>query len=71
MIEKRRPKRAYHQHGHGPVTRALPFLVARLTDSTVPDSDLSPVERTARALREDMLEDLGGAEVVSVIRALR
>jgi hypothetical protein len=31
----------------------------------VADSDLSPVERSARALRQEMLEDLGGAEGVS------
>jgi hypothetical protein len=62
---KRRPKRAYHQHGQNLVTRALPFLVTRLADTSVPDTDLSPVERAARLLREDMLEDLGGAEAVS------
>jgi hypothetical protein len=65
MIEKRRPKRAYHQHGHGFVTRALPFLVARLTDPSLSDSDLSPVEQAARALRQGIVEDLGGAEKVS------
>jgi len=65
MATRRPPKRAYHQHGHGLVTRALPFLVTRLADSTVPDSDLSPIERTARALRQDLLDDLGAPEVVS------
>ena len=65
MATKHRQKRAYHQHGHGVVAGALPFLVARLVDPAIPDADLLPVERAARALRRDMLEDLGGPEVVS------
>ena len=44
--------------------RALPFLLARVTDGSLPDEALSPVERAVRALRLELLEDHGGSEAI-------
>jgi hypothetical protein len=52
------------------VTRALPFLVERVGDRTIPDASLSPLERAVRAWRDEILEDLGGDTVSAAKRAV-
>jgi hypothetical protein len=47
------------------VERALPFLVERVRDPSVPDDVLTPVERGARGWLVEVLHDLGGPEAVS------
>ena len=54
--------------GHTIVAKALPFLVERVNDATIPASDLSPVEQAARAWRDDVLSDLGGVTNISAAR---
>ncbi len=53
-------KRAYHKHGQGVVTKALPYLLERVVDDRLPDDALTPLETAARAWRREAAEDLGG-----------
>jgi hypothetical protein len=69
MTAPRPGARAYHRHGHGPVKRALPFLLERVADAGVPDAALSPVEAAARAWRREAEADLGG-DLAATARAL-
>src|SRR5947209_19416333 len=61
-------RRPYHRSGLYSASRALPDIIARITDTTVPDDALSPVEQAARAWRADVLADLGGREHVPAAR---
>ncbi len=63
-----RATRSYQTHGLHAVSRALPSLLARVTDPSVPDDALTPVEHAARAWRSDVMADLGGLEQVSAQR---
>ena len=65
MTHKQRP---YHQHGHGVVEKALPYLLGRVKDALIPEEKLSPVERAAREWRLEVLCDLGGAENVTATK---
>jgi hypothetical protein len=68
-LPKSQQKRPYHQHGEGFVKRALPFLMARVADVGIPGEALSPIEASARALRQEMTADLG-SEPSAAQRAL-
>lgn len=57
-------KRPYHQHGQGLIAKALPYLLDRVKDLAIGADALSPLERAARGWRAEVLDDLGGAEVV-------
>jgi hypothetical protein len=61
-------RRAYHQHGQGIVSRALPHLMERVLDPGLSETVLSPVERAARDWRQQVLDDLGGLPAVSATR---
>ncbi len=65
LTHKQRP---YHQHGHGVVEKALPYLLGRVKDALIPEEKLSPVERAAREWRQEVLADLGGAENVTATK---
>jgi hypothetical protein len=52
--------RPYDRSGEHIVAKALPPLVERVTDPAVPETALSPLERTVRGWRDEILEDLGG-----------
>jgi hypothetical protein len=57
-------RRSYYRHGYYTLTTTnhkgrLPLVLARISDPTIPDEALKPVERAIRALREDFLVDLG------------
>jgi hypothetical protein len=67
---KRVRRRPYLASGHLIVTKALPFLVERVTDPAVPETALSPLERTVRGWRDEILEDLGGDTVSAAKRAV-
>ena len=45
--------------------QSTPYLLERVADEGLPDEALSPIEGAARALRQDMLQALGGPEVAS------
>ena len=66
----RRDARPYHRSGEHIVAKAMPFLVERVTDPSVPDDVLTPVERTVRGWRDEILEDLGGDTVSAAKRAI-
>jgi hypothetical protein len=42
------------------IRRALPYLIERIADPAIPDARLTPLERTVRAWRLEVLADLGG-----------
>ena len=64
------PKRAYHRHGQGAVTKALPYLMERVADERLPETALkTPLEAAARAWRKEAELDLGG-ELAATRRAL-
>jgi hypothetical protein len=42
------------------VTKALPYLLGRVTDERLPGEALTPLEAAARAWRREVEEDLGG-----------
>jgi hypothetical protein len=63
MTRPRRAARPYHRSGEHFVAKALPLLVERVTDPAVPETALSPLERTVRGWRDEILEDLGGDTV--------
>ncbi len=46
------------------MSKAVPYLLERVTDLSVPDETLSPVELAARAWRQEVIADLGGLESV-------
>lgn len=60
--------RPYHRSGHYAASRALPEMMARITDATVPDDALSPVEQAARDTIRNVVADLGGIENVSTAK---
>ena len=66
----RRDARPYHRSGEHIVAKAMPFLVERVTDPAVPETALSPLERTVRDWRDEILEDLGGDTVSAAKRAV-
>jgi hypothetical protein len=66
----RRDVRPYHRSGEHIITKALPFLVERVGDATVPDHALTPLERTVRGWRAEILDDLGGDTVSAAKRAV-
>jgi hypothetical protein len=66
----RKRRRPYLASGHVIVTKALPFLVERVTDPAVPETALSPLERTVRGWRTEILEDLGGDTVSAARRTV-
>ena len=70
MTRPRRDARTYHRSGEHIVAKAMPFLVERVTDSAVPETALSPLERTVRGWRDEILEDLGGDTVSAARRAI-
>jgi hypothetical protein len=57
----REPRRQYHPSGQYAIRRALPELLTRVADPSLPEDQLSPVERAARAWRLEVLQDLGPA----------
>ena len=59
-----RAKRPYQRSGLHVVSKALPYLLERITDPAVPDETLSPVELAARGWRREVIADLGGLESV-------
>ncbi len=65
---RNRVKRPYQHSGHHVVNKALPYLLERVTDPSVPDETLSPVELAARAWRQEVIVDLGGLESVPAAR---
>jgi hypothetical protein len=67
---KRVRRRPYLASGHLIVAKALPFLVERVTDPAVPETALSPLERTVRGWRDEILEDLGGDTVSAARRTV-
>jgi hypothetical protein len=67
---KRVRRRPYLASGHLIVAKAMPFLVERVTDPAVPETALSPLERTVRGWRTEILEDLGGDTVSAARRAV-
>jgi hypothetical protein len=70
MTRPRRDARPYHRSGEHIVAKAMPFLVERVTDPAVPGTALSPLERTVRGWRDEILEDLGGDTVSAAKRAV-
>jgi hypothetical protein len=74
MAARSRPKRVrrrqYLASGHLIVAKAAPYLVERVADLRVPDDALTPVERTVRGWRAEILEDLGGDTVSAAKRAI-
>jgi hypothetical protein len=70
MTRPRRDARPYHRSGEHIITKALPFLVERVGDATVPDHALTPLERTVRGWRAEILDDLGGDTVSAAKRAV-
>jgi len=62
---RNRTTRSYHRTGAYPVSRALPFLVERVKDPSAADDALTPVERTARDWRQQVLDDLGGLDAAT------
>jgi hypothetical protein len=70
MTRPRRDARPYHRSGEHIVAKALPLLVERVTDPAVPETALSPLERTVRGWRDEILEDLGGDTVSAAKRAI-
>ena len=70
MTRPRRDARPYHRSGEHIVAKAMPFLVERVTDPAVPETALSPLERTVRGWRDEILEDLGGDTVSAAKRAI-
>src|SRR5262249_46170882 len=58
-------KRAYHQSGLHLARRTTPQLRARIADETISDEQLTPLERAVRDWRREVLNNLGGADVVS------
>jgi hypothetical protein len=67
---KRVRRRPYLASGHLIVAKAAPYLVERVADLRVPDDALTPVERTVRGWRAEILEDLGGDTVSAAKRAI-
>jgi hypothetical protein len=67
---KRVRRRPYLASGHFIVTKALPFPVERVADPAVPETALSPLERTVRGWRDEILEDLGGDTVSAARRTV-
>ena len=65
---RRTGRRAYHQHGRAVVSKALPYLMERVTDPAIADGELTPVERAARTWRMEVITDLGGLEAVPAAR---
>jgi hypothetical protein len=57
-------KRPYQRSGQHIIAKAAPFLVDRITNATVVDDALTPLERAARDWRAQVLDDLGGADAV-------
>ena len=54
--------------GHTLVSKALPHLVERVTDASIPVADLSPIEQGARAWLDDVIADLGGTQNISATK---
>jgi hypothetical protein len=52
------------------IRRALPYLTERVADPAIPDARLTPLERTVRAWRLEVLADLGGDAASAATRAL-
>ncbi len=65
-VRARRDRARHPDHPQGPkvVTRALPHLLERIVDRSLPDAALSPIERAAREWRQEVIADLGGPEAV-------
>lgn len=62
---RRNRLKAYHVTGHALVAKAaLHLVVERVANPTVPDDVLTPLERVVRAWRLEVLEDLGGLDMV-------
>jgi hypothetical protein len=70
MTRPRRDARPYQRSGEHIVAKAMPFLVECVTDPAVPETALSPLERTVRGWRDEILEDLGGDTVSAAKRAV-
>ena len=69
MTRPRRDARPYHRSGEHIITKAMPFLVERVTDPAVSETALSPLERIVRGWRAEILDDLGGDTVSAAKRA--
>jgi hypothetical protein len=63
MTRPRRGARPYHRSGEHIVAKAVPYLVQRVADPNIPDASLTPLERTVRGWRLEILQDLGGDAV--------
>jgi hypothetical protein len=61
MPRRSRPRRQYHPSGQYAIRQALPEILTRVADPSLPEDQLSPVERAARAWRLEVLQDLGPA----------
>ena len=66
----RRDARPYHRSGEHIVAKAVPYLVQRVADPNIPDASLTPLERTVRGWRLEILQDLGGDAVSAAKRAV-
>jgi hypothetical protein len=60
--------RPYSQSGYTLVTKALPYLVERVNDASIPAADLSPIEQAARVWRNDVIADLEAVPKLSLPR---
>jgi hypothetical protein len=65
---KRPPNRAYHRHGQGVVAKALPYLLERVAESTLPDETLTPLELAARQWHREAERDLGGVDTIAATK---
>jgi hypothetical protein len=70
MTRPRCDARPYRRSGEHIVAKAMPFLAERVRDPAVPETALSPMERTVRGWRDEILEDLGGDTVSAAKRAV-
>jgi hypothetical protein len=69
MTRPQRDARPYQRSGEHIVAKALPFLVERVTDPAVPETALSPLERTVRgwrvsAARRAILDVAVGSKII-------
>jgi hypothetical protein len=52
----RRDARPYHRSGEHIVAKAVPYLIQRVADPNIPDASLTPLERTVRGWRLEILQ---------------
>jgi hypothetical protein len=68
LRDERDTPRTYTKSGLHAVTRALPYLIERVVDASIPDDALTPVEQAARQWRDEVVRDLGGVTNISAAR---